>query len=456
MRAAVALAARLALPVVATHPVQFLARRRLRGARGAGLRRRRRDARQPAPRQALQPRAVLQDARRRWRQLFADLPSALANIGRDRQALQPEPGARQAAAARLRDADRRRRARADGRVLPDRLAPGSRGAPGAALPRCRGARARAAALRRAARLRDRDDPEDGLPRLLPDRRRLHQLGAEQRLPGRARARLGRRLAGRVFAQHHRPRPAALQAAVRALPQPRAGVDARLRHRLLPGQSRPRDRLRQGQVRPRRGEPDRDLRHDGGEGGAARHRPRARHELRPRRLDRQAGAGAAGQDGDAEAPARAARQQRHLRAPRGARDRAAREARGRGRRAARARRARRGPGAQRRHARRRRADRARQDHRLLPALHAARQRQRGEPVRQGRRRGDRPGEVRLPRPGDADDPRARQGLHRRPPSRAARLRLRRRCRSTTPRSTRCSPKAAPSRCSSSKAAACGAC
>ena len=319
-----------------------------------------------------------------------------------------------------------------------------------------GARARAAALRRAARLRDRDDPEDGLSRLLPDRRRLHQLGAEERLPGRARARLGRRLAGRVFAQHHRPRSAALQAAVRALPQPRAGVDARLRHRLLPGQPRPRDRLRQGEVRARRGEPDRDLRHDGGEGGAARHRPGARHELRPRRLDRQAGAGAAGQDGDAQAAARAARQQRHLRAPRGARDRAAREARGRGRRAARARRARRGPGAQRRHARRRRSDRAGQDHRLLPALHAAGQRQRGEPVRQGRRRGDRPGQVRLPRPGDAHHPRARQGLHRRPPSRAARLRLRQPRRSTTPRSTRSSPKAAPSRCSSSKAAACGAC
>jgi DNA polymerase-3 subunit alpha len=48
--------------------------------------------------------------------------------------------------------------------------------------------------------------------------------------------------------HHRPGPAAVQPAVRALPEPRAGVDARLRHRLLPGQPRPRDRLREGQVR----------------------------------------------------------------------------------------------------------------------------------------------------------------------------------------------------------------
>ena len=67
VRAAVPLAARLALPVVATHPVQFLERRRLRGARGARLHRRRRDAGQPAPRQALHARAVLQDRRRRWR-----------------------------------------------------------------------------------------------------------------------------------------------------------------------------------------------------------------------------------------------------------------------------------------------------------------------------------------------------------------------------------------------------
>ena len=40
-------------------------------------------------------------------------------------------------------------------------------------------------------------------------------------------------------EHHRPRPAALGPAVRALPQSRARVDAGLRHRLLPGQARPR-------------------------------------------------------------------------------------------------------------------------------------------------------------------------------------------------------------------------
>ena len=48
--------------------------RRLRGARGARLRRRGRDAGQPEARQALQPRAVLQDARRRWRRCSPTCP----------------------------------------------------------------------------------------------------------------------------------------------------------------------------------------------------------------------------------------------------------------------------------------------------------------------------------------------------------------------------------------------
>ena len=58
-----------------------------------------------------------------------------------------------------------------------------------------------------------------------------------------------------------------------------------------------------QVRPRRGEPDRHLRHDGRQGRAARRRPRARHGLRPCRFDRQADPGAAGQDRDAGQGAR---------------------------------------------------------------------------------------------------------------------------------------------------------
>ena len=63
-------------------------------------------------------------------------------------------------------------------------------------------------------------------------------------------RLGRGLAGRLVAQDHRPRSAALRPAVRALPQSRARVDAGLRHRLLPGQARRGDRLRARRIRPR--------------------------------------------------------------------------------------------------------------------------------------------------------------------------------------------------------------
>jgi hypothetical protein len=91
--------------------------RRLRGARGARLHRRGRDARQPAPRQALQPRAVLQDRR-------------------------PDGGA---------------------------------------------VRRPAAALRRAPRVRDRRPSSRWASRLLPDRRRLHQLGQAQRRARSARA-----------------------------------------------------------------------------------------------------------------------------------------------------------------------------------------------------------------------------------------------------------------------------
>ena len=229
---------------------------------------------------------------------------------------------------------------------------------------------------------------------------------KQRRAGRARPRLGRGLARRLLAGHHRPRSAALRAAVRALPQSRAGVDARLRHRLLPGRPRPRHRLRQAEVRRRLGVADRDLRHDGGQGGGARRRPRARPALPVRRRHRQADPVPAGQAHHAQG-----------RADDGAAARRAREERGGGARAARARRGARRAHAQRRHARRRRADRARQAHRLLPAVHAARRRRDRLAVRQGRRRGGRPRQVRLPRPHHADDPRLDAAL--RAPARSRR-------------------------------------
>jgi DNA polymerase-3 subunit alpha len=74
-------------------------------------------------------------------------------------------------------------------------------------------------------------------RVLPHRPGLHQLGEGERHPRGPRPRLGRGLARRVRAAHHRPRPDPLRPPLRALPEPRARVDARLRRRLLHGPAR---------------------------------------------------------------------------------------------------------------------------------------------------------------------------------------------------------------------------
>ena len=179
--------------------------------------------------------------RPRWRQLFADLPEALANsvaiaqrcnltIPLGKNYLPAFPDARPASRSTSICATRRRRGSSGG------------------SPRCIPMPASATRKRPeyVARLEfeTEDHHPDGLRRLLPDRRRLHQLGASATAcrsgPGAARA-------------PARSSPTALgitdldplryDAAVRALPQSRARVDARLRHRLLPGRPRPRHRLR---------------------------------------------------------------------------------------------------------------------------------------------------------------------------------------------------------------------
>ena len=373
-------------------------RGRLRGARGAGLHLRRRNPGQPAPRSQVHARAILQApgpdgavVRRR-----ALGPGQHA---RDRQTLQPGAGTGQAQAAGLPHAERD----ADRRILPLRLARGLEGADAPPLPGRGAARQGDAALRAAPGVRDQHHPEDGVPGLLPHRGRLHQLGQEQRLPGGAGAGFRRRVAGGLFAQDHRPRSAAVQPAVRAFPQPRAGVDARLRHRLLPVQPRPRHRLRQGQVRQGGREPDRDLRHHGGARGHPRRGPGAGHELHLLRRHQQADPQQAG-------PAHHDRRCHRGRACPGG----AAAARGRGQDLARAGAKAGRPHPQRRHARGWRADRAGQADRLHAALPAAGQRLGREPVRQGRRGGRRPGEVRLSGPGDPHHPGDRQGLHPRAP------------------------------------------
>jgi DNA polymerase-3 subunit alpha len=71
-----------------------------------------------------------------------------------------------------------------------------------------------------------------VPRLLPHRVGLHQVGQGQRHPRRSRPWLGRRLGRGVVSAHHRSGSPALGSPVRAVPEPRARVDARLRRRLL--------------------------------------------------------------------------------------------------------------------------------------------------------------------------------------------------------------------------------
>ena len=131
----------------------------------------------------------------------------------------------------------------------------------------------------AGRVRDRRHHLDGLRRLLPGRRRLHQLGQGERHPGRPGPRLGRRVDGRVRDADHRPRPAQARADLRAVPQPRPGLDARLRHRLRRASPRRGDPLRHREVRRGPGQPDRHLRHDQGQAGGQGRLPGARLPVR---------------------------------------------------------------------------------------------------------------------------------------------------------------------------------
>ena len=397
--ATVALAAELALPVVATHPVQF---------------RTREDFRPHEARVCIAEGHVLSDTRRprrfttdqyfktqaEMRERFADLPEALANT--------------------VAIAQRCNLTIPLGKAhLPEFPTPA-----GVTIDEHLRDEAAAGLERRLARLypdpatRDAKRPQYEA-RLEFETKTIIQMGfagyflivadfinwarANQRAGGPG-TRLGRGLAGRVLARDHGPRSAALLADLRALPQSGTRVDARLRHRLLPGRPRPRHRLRQEEVRRGLGVADRDVRHARREGGGPRRRPRARPALSVRRRHREADPVPAGQARHAAAPRRRRRRQRDLRARGRAAHQRARGRRGGSAAAARAGRAARGPAAQRRHARGRRADRAGQAHRLLPALRAAERG--GDPlaVRQGRRRGGRPREVRLPGPHDADDPR----------------------------------------------------
>ena len=103
------------------------------------------------------------------------------------------------------------------------------------------------------------------------------LGQPARRP---RPRLGGGLAGRLRPGHHRPRPDPAQADLRAVPQPRAHLDARHRHGLRRAPARRDDPLRHREVRRGPDRPDHHLLHDQGEG---RDQGLGAGALRPARL-----------------------------------------------------------------------------------------------------------------------------------------------------------------------------
>ena len=252
----------LGLPVVATHPVQFLTpddyeahEARVCVAEGEML---------------SNPRRVKRFSREQYfktqaqmEALFADLPSALANTRGDRQALQPDAGAGQAAAARLPDAAGRRRAHADGRVLPPRLARGAGGAAAAALPRC-GASAKASAPRYVERLEFEIDTilKMGFPGyflIVADFINWAKSNGCPVGPGRGSG------AGSLVAYSLKITdldPLRYNLLFERFLNPERVSMPDFDIDFCQAQPRPRDRLREGQVRPRRGEPDRHLRHHG--------------------------------------------------------------------------------------------------------------------------------------------------------------------------------------------------
>ena len=89
---------------------------------------------------------------------------------------------------------------------------------------------------------------------------------------------------------HRPRPARARPDLRALPQPRARLDARLRHRLRRASARRGDPLRHREVRRGPRLDDRHLRHDQGQAGGQGLQPDPRLPVRDGRPDHQGDAG----------------------------------------------------------------------------------------------------------------------------------------------------------------------
>ena len=198
---------------------------------------------------------------------------------------------------------------------------------------------------------------------------------------------------------------------------------------------------QEQIRPRPGRADHHLRHAAGARRAARRRPRAADALRAGRQALQAGAAEPGQSGDAQA-----RDRRRAAAAGRARPRSGGAARLRHRAEARR------PAPPRLDARRRHRDRRAAAERAGAALSRSEIQHAGDPVQHEMGGAGGPGEIRLPRPQDADRAGDRGALRR---ASAASRSICRASRSTTPRPTRCWRAARRSACSRWKVRACGA-
>ena len=106
-------------------------------------------------------------------------------------------------------------------------------------------------------------------------------------PGRAGPRFRGRLAGGLRAPHHRRGPAPVRPAVRAVPEPRARLDARHRRGLLLRAARRGDRVRAAAVRAGERRADRHLRHHEGARGGQGRGPRPQDRPRRRGQDHQA-------------------------------------------------------------------------------------------------------------------------------------------------------------------------
>ena len=217
---------------------------------------------------------------------------------------------------------------------------------------------------------------------------------------------------------HRPRPAQARPDLRALPQPRPRLDARLRHRLRRASSRRGDPLRLRQVRRRPRLDDRHLRHHQGQAGGQGLLAHPRLPVRDGRPDHQGDAGLGdGQGRAAQGDLRPAAQalRRGRRVPHALRRRPRREDRRRHRDRAR------GPQAPVGRARGRRDHVQRAAARRDPGDAPACRRRQDHPVRLPDLREARADQDGLPRVAQPDGPRRRADQHREQPRREGRPR-----------------------------------